>query len=324
MIVSKGDSTAKFSKIVTVNIEEGALDKRYWERLDKLTEKRIDLPRDSPQIKKELTDADCMLVGFGVKTDKTIIDSAPKLKYIGVLATAYDFVDFDYAKRKGIPVTNVPGYSTESVAEFAFAAILEQIREISKGKIEGRKGNYDFAGFTATEIRGKIFGVFGLGRIGTRIAEIAQGFGADVRYWSRTRKPELEKKGIKYEEADALLSKCDFVSLNFALTQETAKFLNVLRLKKLKRNAIVINLAPTELVDVDALEERLKAGDLYYILDHSDDTPADQMKRLSKYKNCIIYPPIAFVSAEARIAKEDIFLGNIVAFLNGKSQNEVN
>lgn len=314
----------KFKKILTIGIGESALDAEYWKRIDSLAEKRISLSKDSHEIKKNLVDTDCLLIGFGVNVDREIIDSTPKLKYVGLLATAYDRVDFNYAKNKGIVVSNVPGYSTESVAEFVIAVILEHIRELEKGKRQAREGNYSEGGFSATEIKDKVFGVFGLGRIGSRIAEIALGFGADVRYWSRNRKNEMEKKGVKYEEVNSLISKCDFISLNFSSTEDTKNFLNGVRIEKIKKGAIIVNTAPMNLVDVEALEGKLKTEELIFILDHSDEMGVDELKKLSKYKNCIVYPPIAYISKEARIAKQKIFLENIENFLKGKPINKVN
>ena len=119
----------KFEKILTIGISESKLDSEYWGLMDSFAEKRISLPKDSQEIKKHLSDSDCLLVNpFVFKVDKEIIDVAPKLKYIGVLATGYGAVDTSYAKDKGITVCNIPGYSTESVAELAFAVILEYIR----------------------------------------------------------------------------------------------------------------------------------------------------------------------------------------------------
>jgi lactate dehydrogenase-like 2-hydroxyacid dehydrogenase len=312
----------KFKKILLIHIEENKLDKEYWEKLRSLTNKVVSLGKDDNP-NKELADTDCLLVNFGIPVTKENMDAAPNLKYIGVLATAYGKVDIEEAKKRGIVVCNLPGYSTESVAEFTIAAILESIRDLEKGKEKAREGDYSGAGFSAKEIKNKVFGIFGLGSIGGRAAEIALGFGADVRYWSRNRKKEFEKKGIKYEEADRLIPKCDFISLHFAQTEDTENFLNAKRINKIKKGAVVINTAPMELVDLDALEKRLRRKDITFILDHSDEMSENDLKKLSKYSNCIIYPPIAYVSEEARIAKQEIFVGNIENFLKGSPSNNV-
>lgn len=314
----------KFQKILTIGINKFALDSIYWQKIEALTEKIVSCDKDSPEIKDELVDTDCLLTGFGIVVNKEMMDSAPNLKYIGVLATAYGKVDVDCAKSKGISVCNIPGYATEAVAEFVFAVILDHIREIERGKKQAREGNYSEDGFSAVEIKNKVFGILGLGRIGSRVAEISLGFGADVRYWNIDRRKEYEIKGLKYEDADDLIPKCDFLSLHFAQVKDTENFLNKGRIQKIKKGAIVINTAPMELVDIDALAERLGKGDITFILDHSDEMSPENINKLSKFKNCIIYPPIAYITKEARIAKQEIFVENIENFLKGSPANQVN
>ena len=124
----------KFKRVLTIGIDESALNFEYWQRINGLTERIINLPKDSTEIEKELADAECLLIGFGVIVDKKIIEGSPNLKYIGVLATAYGKVDVDYANSKGITVCNIPGYATEAVAEFVFAVILDHIREVERGR----------------------------------------------------------------------------------------------------------------------------------------------------------------------------------------------
>jgi len=312
----------KFKKILVM--DELGLDKEYWKSIDSLCEKKIVLTLNSPEIKEHLKDADCILVKFLARVDKKIIDATPKLKYVGVLATGYGRVDADYAKTKGISVCNVPGFSTESVAEFVFATILEHIRDLERGKKQIREGNYSEGGFSAIEIKGKVFGILGLGRIGGRTAELALAFGADVRYWSRNRKKEFEKRGIKYEDADELIKNSDILSLHFAKTKDTENFLNEQRIKTIKKGAVVINTSPMELLDLKTLEKRIQKGDITFILDHSDEMKPEDVKRLVQYKNCIIYPPIAYLSKEGRIIKQKIFVENIENFLKGNSTNKVN
>lgn len=314
----------KFKKILFINIDKPSLDKEYWDKINSLSSKEVFLPKDSPQIMKELKDVDCLLVGFATPVTKEHIDAAPNLKYIGTLAIAYHKIDYQYARRKGIPVTNIAGYCSESVAEFIFASILNEIRQLDEGKKRSSQKNYDFAGMTASEIKGKIFAVFGLGNIGKRTVEIAKGFGADVKYWSKNRKEEYESQGIKFEEKDKLLKTADFISLNFAQTSETENFLDEKAFSEIKSGAIIINTVPIETVNLTALEKRLKKGDITFILDHSDEMKQEDLDRLHQYKNCIIYPPIAFISKEARINKQVLFLGNIENFLKGKPTNVVN
>lgn len=309
----------KFKKALLINVSDEALT-GYWDKLDELIEKRTSLLKDSLDIMKELKDTDCLLVAFGIPVTKEMIDTASDLKYIAIQATAFGKVDVEYAKAKGIPVSNLAGYSTEAVAEFSIAALLENIRQLEEGKQRGRTRNYSEEGLAAREIRGSVFGVIGLGSIGERVAEIAHGFGADVRYWSRKEK----NVPFKYQDVDALIAEADFLSLNLAQAPGTDDFLNKERIQKIKSGAVVISTVPMELVDADALAKRLAVGDITFILDHSDETPKAVMEKLSKFKNCIIYPPMAYITAEARLARKTLFLSNIKSFLDGSPTNVVN
>ncbi len=296
-----------------------------WKKLDQLTEKKVLLPKGSSEISRYLPSTDCILVRLGTTIGKEIIDLAPNLKYIGMLGTGVGRIDSTYAASKGIAVCNIAGYSTEGVAEFVFATILEHAREIERAKKQAREGNYSEASFTGTELKGKPFGVIGLGRIGSRVAEIAlKGFCADVRYWSRTRKPSVEQIGVRYQEIETLLRECDFVSLHLEFNKQTAGFLNIDRINSIKAGAVFVNLAPMELVDINALAKRLEKRDIIFILDHSDELTAEQAKLLSSYKNCIIYPPVAYTTKEATEAKRKMFIDNLANFLSGKPTNKVN
>lgn len=308
-----------FHKALLINISESAL-QGYWSELDELVEKRVSLAKDSPDIIKEIVDANCVLTSFGIPVTKEMIDAAPGLKYIGVLATAFGKVDAAYARTKNIPVANCSGYSTEAVAELTIGVLLEQLRHLEEAKQRASSGNYSEAGFKAREIRGKIFGVIGLGRIGKRVAELAHGFGADVRYWSREKKAEP----FRYQDVDELIAQSDFISLNLAQTSQTEGFITKKRIQSIKPGAIFINTVPMEVVDTDALTERLAQGDITFILDHSDETPKEVMAKLSKFENCVIYPPIGYITDEAQLAKKTFFISNMRAFLAGKASNVVN
>lgn len=314
----------KFKKILMIGIGESRLDPEYWKRIEKLAERIVKLPKDSPEIKKQLNDTDCLLVGFGIPVNQEHLNNATHLKYIGTFSIAYGNVDIASAKKKGVLVCNLDGNTTkQAVGEFIFAAILEHLRDLERGRKQAQEGNYSEAGFSAIEVKRKKFGIFGLGRIGGTVAEIALAFHADVRYWSRHRKREFELKGVKYEVADSLIPKCDFISLNLPLNNGTKSFLNKKRITKIKKGAVVINTSPMELVDIDALDKRLMMKDMTFILDHSDEMTEEDLRKLSKHKNCIIYPPIAYVTKETRKGQQESFIGNIENFLKGKPANVV-
>ncbi len=315
----------KFRKIVTIGIVDSTIDSSNLKKIDYLTDKRVSLQKDNAEIKSQLKDADCLLVNiFQYPVPKEIIDSAPNLKYIGVFSTAYGKVDIKAATEKGISVCNIPGFSTEAVAEFAFAAVLENIRHVESCKQLARERDFsEVPKIPHTEIKGKKFGIIGPGRIGMRIAELARAFGADVSYWSRERKDEADERGINFKDLDKLIFESDFLSINLSYNKETENFMNAERIAKIKSGAIFINLSPNELIDFQALEKRLSKGEIVYIADHTDEMPEDLVGRLLSYKTCILYPPLAFATDEARIAKQRIFVSNIESFLKGKPINVV-
>jgi len=252
-----------------------------------------------------------------------MIDTAKNLKYIGICATGYGRIDTKHASLKKITVCSVPGYATESVAEFVFAILLENLREIERAKHQVTKSIYSEAGFTGTQIKDKVFGVVGLGRIGLRVAEIANhGFKAKTFYWSRQKKTKL--LGIEYKPLEKLIKESDIISLHLTINKDTEKIINKKLINLVKSGAVIINTAPMELVDLKALELRLQKGDISFILDHSDEMAAADTERLKKYKNCIIYPPIGFTTLEATALKKEIFVNNIENFVKGKTSNKVN
>lgn len=304
----------KFKKILVTGFDKSGLDKNIWKRIQKCADKIVFKPEP---------DVDCLFSKFN-KVDKNIIDSLPKLIYIGLLATGTGTVDLNYAKKKNITVCNIPGYATESVAEWVFGIILEHLRDLERAKQLSRKGDFSGDGFSATEIKGKKFGIVGLGRIGYRAAKIAQAFGANVFYWSRNRKPKAEKEEIKYEALDSLVKTSDFVSLHTLTTKDTYDILNSKRISMFKSGVIVVNVCGMEQVNIPVLEKRLAKGDITFILDHPDEMDINDVKELAKFNNCIVYPPIGYVTKEARIAKQEIFVSNLENFLKGKSTNIVN
>ncbi len=317
---------SKFKKVLCIGFSDGNLPKSHWDRIRALADKVLLIPKDSPDISTELVSTDCLLVKLAAIVDKPMMDSAPALRYIGMFGTGYGTIDTKYAASKKIVVCNIPGYSTEAVAELVFAALLEHVREIERAKRQAREGNYSESDFTGSDLRGKTLGVIGLGRIGSRTAEIGlQGFGMEVLYWSRTRKKNYEKMGVRYQDLDGLLKRSDFISLHLSGGDETKSFLNDRRINDIKPGAVVVNLAPMTLVDIDALEKRLKLGDITLILDHSDELSKEQAMQLSNYKkNCIMYPPIGYTTVESTLAKQGIFVESIENFLKGKPTNKVN
>ncbi len=310
----------KLKKLICVGFDGSELEEAYWKELDNLAEERV-LADTTEYL--EYTNADGLLVKLGAKLNKSTIDMFPYLKYIGMLGTGFGGIDINHAASRDITVTNIADYATESVAEFAFAILLEYLRDIAKVHEQAKTGDYS-DGFVGREIRGKKFGIVGLGRIGERIAEVAQAFGADAQYWSRTHKPQSEVKGIRYAELDNLLAHSDIISLNLALNTDTEAIINAHRINLIKPESILINLSPVELIDLKALIERLTKGDMVFMLDHSDEVDEKKLKVLQHLDNVITYPAVAYLSEEATRDKQRIYIDNLKNFLSNKPTNKVN
>ncbi len=310
----------KFKKAVLINIEDSHFDPYYLKQLDDLFEQKAIVGRDDPKLLGELKDCDALLLGFQVPIGKDILDASPNLKIINILATAYGTVDLEAAAARSIPVCNLAGYSTESVAEFTIAALLHEIRNLREGLKRAEAGNYNFEGIRARELKNSNFGVIGLGSIGGRVAELAAGFGANVSYWSRHKKDV----SFQYKKLNDLLSSCSFISVNVAEADETKGLLNGQNLPLIRSDSILISTVPPTIIDTNALADRLSKNDITFISDHPDEMERPELEHIKSFKNCVLYPPIAFISDEARIAKQDIFIGNLTSFLESNPKNKVN
>lgn len=311
-------------KVVLIDFKEGEIEPRYLDRIKKLFSTTKFISRDNPNLLDELKDAEAVFSKISTKIDKKLVDAAPKLKYIGVCSTAFDAIDAPYARSKGISVCNLGGYSSEAVAEFFFAALFEQTRELERAKIQARSGDFSSANFMTLELKNKTLGVVGAGKIGSRVAEIGLGIGMRVIYFSRNNKPDIEKLGAKKESLDSVLTQSDFVSLNLALNKETEGVIDKEKIGILRKGCVFINLAPPKLLDQEAMMERTSKGEITFIFDHSDDIDSALAKRFLDTPNCVVYPPVAFRTKEANVARWETFTSNIENFVNGIPQNVVN
>ena len=312
------------NQILVIDVQETNIPVEYLSRIKKLASIVQFISRNDLAIYTAIKDADAVLVSISTKVDKELLDVAQELKYIGVCSTAYDAVDVAYAASRGIAVCNLGGYSTEAVAEFFFAALFEQIRDLEKAKNQARKEDYSFTNFVGTELKDKTLGVIGAGRIGGRIAQIGLGIGMKVVYFCQTPKPELDKLDAQQVGLDQLVSQSDFVSLNLSLNKETEGIINASRVNALKKGCILINLSPPKLLDQEAIITRANNGEIVFAFDHSDDIDPALAKQYLDTKNCIVYPPIAFRTIEANTARWETFTANIENFIGGKLTNKVN
>ena len=313
-----------FSKTVFIDFKKGEIEAKYFGRLRKLFNSFEFILRDDPKFLETVKDTEVIFAKISTKIDKEVIDVVPKLKYIGVLSAAFDAIDAKYARSKKIIVCNLGGYSTEAVAEFFFATLFEHIRELERAKQQTRKEDYSLDKFMCTELKDKTLGIIGAGKIGSRTAEIGLGMGMRVIYFSRRKKPEIEKGGARKKRLDDVLSQSDFVSLNLVLNKETEGIIDRNKIKLLKEGCVFINLSPPPLIDQKAMMKRAGKGEITFIFDHSDDIDHKLARKFLRTKNCIIYPPIAFRTEEANITRWETFVSNIENFTKGKPQNVVN
>ena len=258
---------------------------------------------------------------------KKEIDQLPHLKYIGVLATGYNVVDIPAARERGIIVTNVPAYSTESVAQMVFAHLLNVTNRTEHYAQQNRQGrwtqNPDFCywDFPHMELAGKTFGIVGLGNIGQRVAQIALAFGMKVQ--ALTSKTALPA-GIQKVSLDELLSTSDVLSLHCPLTDTTRHLINNDTLRQMKPSAIVINTGRGPLIDDQAVADALAEGRLAaFCADVLTEEPPKADNPLLSQPRAFFTPHIAWASYEARVRLLQVAIGNVRAFLNGLSVNVV-
>lgn len=301
---------------------------RRWEELEELGEVVVHDRTAQLDVVRRAKDAEVVL------TNKTILDGfilnlLPKLKYIGVLATGYNVVDLDVARQRGIVVTNIPAYSTQSVAQMAIAHLLNITQRVAHYAHEVHNGVWsaqpDFCCWNTPliELAGKKIGIVGFGNTGQATAQIAEALGMEV--WVYTSKP---KKSLpkKYQKVtlNELFSACDVVSLHCPLTAENKEMVNSFRLSLMKQGAILINTSRGGLIDEKALEQALLSGKLLGAgLDVLSSEPVPNGNPLLKLKNCFITPHIAWATRESRMRLMNQAVENLKAWMEGRTINNV-
>lgn len=269
-----------------------------------------------------------------VLTNKVVITAEhiaalPDLKYIGVLATGYNIVDVEAARNRGIVVTNIPAYSTDSVAQMVFAHILNICLQVQHYTEEVRDGRWtsspDFCFWDTPlmELSGKKLGIVRLGHTGSATARIAIGFGMQVCAYTSKSHFQLIPE-IKKMELDELFRECDIVSLHCPLNEQTRGMVNAARLKTMKPTAILINTGRGPLVNEQDLADALNNGTIYAAgVDVLSQEPPRADNPLLHARNCFITPHIAWASGEARQRLMQIAVDNLNGYITGKVVNNV-
>lgn len=262
-----------------------------------------------------------------VQITEEILQNLPKLKYIGVCATGYNVVDLEACSKRNIIVTNIPSYSTDAVAQHVFSFITYFSNQVALHNESVHNGEWctslDFVYWKQPlfELAGKTLGIFGLGNIGLKVAQIGKAFGMNVIYNSRTKKDT----DFEYVSFDDLLKKSDFLSLHAPLTEQTKNIINKDTLSKMKKTAFLINTARGGFVVESDLADCLKsnviagfAADVVSVEPMKNDNP------LLHCPNCVLTPHLAWAPKETRQRLLDIALENFKAWINGNPINRVN
>lgn len=301
-----------------------------WEPIEALGSVTIYSHSTSEELKQRADGADAVLVD-ALPFHHATFESLPGLQYIGLFSTGYEHIDLEAAIAHGVTVCNVPAYGTDSVAQAAMALVLSlahRVREydalVQRGEwVAGREQRYPAQ--PLMELRGKVFGAVGLGRIGRATAGLAGAFGMRVLGYNRTQRAEAAQDGIELVELEELLRRSDVVSLHTALSDETKHLIDENALSRMKPGALLINTARGGLVDDDALAAALQDGRIggagLDVLGPSE--PPESDNPLLSAPNCIITPHIAWATPEARGRCLQGAAANLRAFQEGRAQNVV-
>ncbi|MGN8800728.1 D-2-hydroxyacid dehydrogenase [Candidatus Merdisoma sp. HCP28S3_D10] len=270
-----------------------------------------------------------------VITNKTpitrrVLDNCPSIRYIGALSTGYNVIDYVYAGEKGIPLSNVPGYGTETVAQFTFALLLEICHHVAHHSEAVHGGRWEkcpdfcFCDYPQIELAGKTIGIIGFGRIGQQVGRIAKAFGMKVLAHSPHECDSGKEIGT-YVNLETLLAESDIVSLHCPLFPETEGIINQETIAKMKDGVIILNNGRGPLIVEQDLADALNSGKVLAAgVDVVSAEPIKGDNPLLTAKNCMITPHIAWASKEARQRIMDCSVNNVKAFLAGKPENVVN
>ncbi|WP_282925319.1 2-hydroxyacid dehydrogenase family protein [Peptoniphilus genitalis] len=314
--------------LITSNIPE-----KIYDDLDKHFEIRYhdsNVPLSKEEIIEMIKGQDALLCPLSDKIDKEVIDAGDNLKIIANYGAGFDNIDIDYAREKGIVVTNAPApASAVSTAELAFGLMLAAARKIVSGDKVTRAG--EFYGWRPTfylgsQLKGKTLGIIGLGNIGKNLAKRARAFEMKVVYYSRTRKEDFEKEfDIEYLDRDEVIRSADFLSLHTAFVPYLRHMISKKELEMMKKSAILINASRGPIVDEDALADALienviagAALDVYEFEPRVND-------KLMDLDNVILAPHLGNATFEARLEMGENAKDNLIDFKNGKNpKNKVN
>jgi glycerate dehydrogenase len=299
-----------------------------WKGLEELGNCVI-YDRTAPsELYERIKNAEAIITNKAV-IDAPLMEKLPKLRYIGVTATGYNVVDVKAASSKGIVVTNIPAYSTDSVAQLVFAHLLNIVNRVELHATSVREGEWanskDFAYWKSpqTELAGKTLGIVGFGRIGRRVAQIGDAFGMKVIFNNRSQVKDATV-GMRQTTLEEVFAQSDVISINCPLTPENSEFVNSHLLHRMKPSSILINTGRGGLIHEGDLAKALNEGVIAAAgVDVLSAEPPRHDNPLLTARNCYITPHIAWATTEARQRLMDITVENLRCFVEGKAQNVV-
>jgi D-3-phosphoglycerate dehydrogenase len=275
----------------------------------------MDRKEDEKILKERMHDADVVIIS-NIRLNAEVLGSSTKLKMLSVAFTGLDHIDLNYCKEHNIKVSNASGYATIAVAELAIGLMIDVYRHITLLDKETRNSQTR-NNFLGRQIRGKTVGIIGTGAIGIETAILLKAMGSNVIAWSRTKKEEALKHNIKYVELQELMRVSDIISLHVPLNEETYHLINKDLLSLCKKDAILINTARGNVVDIEALSESLKNGNLAGagIDVFETEPPLPEDHPLINLPNCVLTPHIAYATKEAFDERIEIVMNNIKSWL---------
>jgi D-lactate dehydrogenase len=302
-----------------------------------------------PINENNVLDVDIISVFGDSRINSNLLEKLKNLKFICTRTTGYDHIDLEECRKRGIVVSNVPAYGTETVAEHTFALILAVSRRLIESFERTRRGEFSSKGLTGFELKGKTLGIIGAGKIGRRVAEIAKAFGMKVIAYDILQNLEEAKRiGYEYVNFDKLLKEADIITIHANLTKENYHMINEATLEKMKEGVIIINTARGAIIDTKALIKYLKNGKIKYAaLDVLENEPEikeeiqlfekelsnGEMKKIlanhilfdmeDRLEKVLITPHNAFNSVEALEEIKKVTVENILAFMRGKPINVI-
>ncbi|MBP3950233.1 2-hydroxyacid dehydrogenase [Bacillus suaedae] len=306
--------TRKLPASVVCQLEE-ICEVRMWHEEEKPVPREI--------LEQEIMNVEGILCMLTETIDADLLEKAKKLKVISNMAVGYNNIDIALAKEKGITVTNTPDVLTETTADLTFSLLMASARRIVEASDYLRKGEWQTWSpmqLTGQDIYGSTLGIIGMGRIGESVARRAKGFGMDVLYHNRNRKPESEKKlNLTYVERDTLLKESDFVVLMVPFTDETKHLIGERELSLMKKSSILINTARGGIVDENALYHALVKGDIWAAgLDVFETEPVPLDHPLLTLRNVTTLPHIGSASIQTRVNMGNLAADNLILALQDK------